>query len=118
MSRNLGETVCVHCGHPVQLQEKPRLITKKEAGKHFGAFMGLLVAKAECPICLAKYLAWIDETNFALLKKEGREPRKAPYGEILDLSYRSTFNDQPGNDDLPEYDVQTITTWHRVAKIR
>ncbi|MFA5187808.1 MAG: hypothetical protein WC460_00415 [Patescibacteria group bacterium] len=121
MSRNLGATACVHCEHPVELLEEPRPITEKEAGVYFdNKYKGMLVAEARCPICLAKYLAWIDDTNSILVRREPEKysPRKADYGKVFDLSYLSTFDDEPGDDDLPIYDVEVITTWHRVAKIR
>lgn len=114
MSRNLLSTKCVHCEHKVELLEEPHPITKEEAGRYFDEYEGMIVAKAICPMCLAEYLAWIDETERVKIRID----RKANYGEVLDLSYYSTFNDEPDYTDLPKYDVQVIKTWHRVAKIR
>ena len=114
MSRNLAKTKCDHCDHEIELEEEPRPITEQDCGKHFfNEYKGMLVATAHCPMCLAEYLAWIDGTN-----REQYAPYPNPqFGKIGDLSYRSSFNDEPGNDDLPKYLIQQIVTWHRICKI-
>jgi hypothetical protein len=55
-------------------------------------------------VCGAKYLAWVDE--------RGRKPYRGRYGVhifyqwasepggFFDLSYRSSFNDEPGDADV------------------
>jgi hypothetical protein len=57
----------------------------------------MLVANATCPNCQARYLAWVARIPYRRewLSYEGYE----------DLSYRSTFNDEPGLGDLPKPDV-------------
>jgi len=119
MSRNLDQTTCYYCEYPVVPLEWPRPITIDDCGGEntqwaadlFEEFRGMLVAKAECPVCLAKYLAWVDESR----RKHSRrcfttdEP-------IMDLSFRSTFNDEAGADDLPVYTVKRL--WVRDSVVR
>ena len=117
MSENLHATKCVHCGNDVELLETPRPITEKEAG-NFYVDKGILFAKAHCPICLARYLAWIGSSTKVLPIKKDLVKGMTLYGEVVDLSYLSTFSDQPGKGDLPVYEVQKTTTRKRVEKIR
>lgn len=118
MSRNLCKTNCDACPAPfVALEETPRPIRKEEAGVYFDEFQGMLVANATCPACEAQYLAWVDERP--------RKPIRLPGGSMyfperfvdpefdslpyVDLSYRSSFNDEPGGvDDLPKYEVEYV----------
>lgn len=118
MSRNLCETRCCECPAPrVALVERPRPIEKADAGPYFGEFEKMIVANAECPLCGAQYLAWVDE--------RGREPYVFPEGsrisgthaftrhadeenDYFDLSYRSTFDDEPGESDRARYVVETV----------
>lgn len=107
MSRNLGRN---ECHGPVKLDEKPHPITPEEAGQYYDEFKGMVVAAAHCPHCEAKYLAWIDESTRV------RNPgSKAKWGEVQDLSYLSTFNDEPGSEDGPVYDIQTVVNHRRVG---
>jgi len=110
MSRNLCNTVCYFCGHEVELVEEPREITKGDAGVYYAEYKGMLVADARCPICLAEYLAWVDDS-----KCTGHTRSTGEYGSFFDLSFRSSFDDEPDDDDLPQYDVQVI--YHRVSRI-
>jgi hypothetical protein len=72
------------------------------------------VAAAECPQCGARYLGWIEgePLNRCADLENGRRPL---FGHFFDLSYRSTFNDEPGSGDLPpwqgsnEHDVEPRT---------
>lgn len=115
MSRNLCATVCVHCQHPVKVIEYPRPFKDEESHGHFKEFEGMLVAKAECPVCFASYLAWLDTTTCVnpVHKNHGE---KALPGDVIDLSYLSTFNDEPREDDLPIYNVEKTTVWIRTGK--
>ncbi|MBU2595831.1 hypothetical protein KJ713_03310 [Patescibacteria group bacterium] len=103
MTRNLGRTSCDRCGHPVvKLDSEPRLITRKEAGIDFDMFEGLMVAEAHCPICKAKYLAWVDETQTSYYGHPMgsiTHPNRVPEG-YFDLSYESTFNNRPSEHDI------------------
>ena len=115
MSRNLCMTHCNDCPAPrVFLVEPPRLATEDDCGRYYKNHVGLLVANAECALCGAKYLAWVDD----------RECDNGRYGsrfdaerEYYDLSYRSTFNDEPGPDDLPRFEVEAETTYARTRAI-
>lgn len=103
MSRNLGTTDCCSCPRweppptTVRLVGPVHPITRAEAGSYFDEYEGMLVADAECSECGAKYLAWVDE-------RPRRRPHgfdREPCGAFCDLSYRSSFNDEPGEDDVP-----------------
>jgi len=97
VSRNLCSTECHRCDSEVDLDEAPRFILPTEAGVYFDEFDGMLVANATCPRCGARYLAWCADVP-------GRAyPRRPDFDmKYFDLSYRSTFNDEPGPDDLPK----------------
>lgn len=89
------------------LEESPRPITRTDCGVYFDEFEGMLVAFAHCYRCEAKYLAWIDGT-----KRKKSFPSHYPFmyphpnaGMAQDLSFRSTFNDEPGPNDLPKYKI-------------
>lgn len=105
MSRNLCETRCCFCGWRPTLIEQPRPITNDEAGGYFDEFAGMLVANADCEQCGAKYLAWVDERPRKPMRVGGRlyvfEQHGWELGDFFDLSFRSTFNDEPGDDDMP-----------------
>ena len=111
MSRNLCETTCRYCDSEIEILENPRVITKHDAGVYFNEYAGMLVADAECPICLAQYLAWIDDTNCDTQHHRG----KADYGKCFDLSFKHSFDDEPSTKDLPQYEIQVVKL--RVAKI-
>mgnify|MGYP001151860163 CR=1 FL=1 len=91
MARNLGRTTCAFCNEPVKLEEEPRQIKPEEAGVYYHETVGYRFANASCTLCHAKYLAWF------------REPGS---DEISDLSFRSTFDDEPGEMDLPKFTVE------------
>ena len=84
-------------GVRVKLEESPRPITNQGAGVYFAEYEGLLVANAHCPVCQTRYVAWVDESQ------RFRYPRDRRNDELgyVDLSYRSSFNDEPGDGDLP-----------------
>lgn len=114
MSRNLCAQVCVHCEHAVVLDEPARPITKEDCWRYIDEFRGTLVARAHCPMCEAKYLAWMDDTEHTCRYGRGMvSPRVSRDGIPIDLSYLSTFDDEPGPEDLPRYRVERVTTWVR-----
>jgi len=102
MSRNLGRTNCYYCGHDVVLVEEPRRATSRDVGSNFWAeFQGMTVASAECPACLALYLAWVSPPP------EGRRTLEQQTSAThYDLSFRHSFNDEPSDRDLPRYTVE------------
>lgn len=100
MSRNLGLTSCYYCPSDVTLLEAPREITAADCGVYFGEYRGMLVANAECPLCLAQYLAWVKPPPWEQPFLDERET-------FYDLSFRSTFDDEPGDADLPKFQIET-----------
>jgi len=110
MSRNLCCQTCVYCGDEPKLVESPHELTKQEAHIYFQEFEGMIVAESICPSCEAEYLAWIDESKRKIY------PRTKAYPLIEDLSFYSSFNDEPGDNDLPKWEVQTIITRIRICK--
>lgn len=105
MSRSIGQTECARCNRAVATTGPDRPITRDEAHGYFEEFEGLLVADAKCENCGALYLAWVDSTTrlrpavvfgLDLSQEKGDNP-------FFDLSYRSSFNDEPGEGDLPPY---------------
>jgi len=106
MSRNIGDRSCYFCQcSEIELEEEPRPITEEEAGPYYAEFAGMVVASCHCPDCEAKYLGWIDSIPHR---------RTDPSGLIQDLSFRSTFNDEPGEDDLPKYHIVEYLELRRV----
>ena len=107
MSRNLGRTDCYFCNSDVELLEQPRPVTVEEVRPYEEYYVGMLtVANAWCPQCEAKYLAWVDHSG------ANGHMRRTPDDDRLfvDLSFRSSFNDEPGFDDLPKYNVVHVPT--------
>ena len=77
-------------------------------------YRNLKVAHATCPLCLAKYAAWFpwdDGSRYGWFQEAG------PSG-YTDLSFWSTFNDEPGREDLPEFEIKTTVTHERVGTYR
>lgn len=105
MSRNLCQRNCYYCGDIPRLTEDARPVTPDDCGsRYFDEYKGMTVAAAECPSCEAKYLAWIDPPESWAM--HGWYVNK--YGDTrhFDLSFRSTFNDEPGPTDTPVYKVE------------
>lgn len=113
MSRNLSSTTCYFCNHAVTLDEPPRPITEGDAGHYFEEYRGMIVANATCPACEARYLAWLDGTHRARSGWPRPETDDAGNLTIRDLSFRSSFNDEPGAEDFPKYAVKI--EWVRVG---
>jgi hypothetical protein len=110
MSRNLCKRDCYFCGGEVKLTEPERLITEEDCGSIYYrsdryAYRGAVVAFAECSDCCAKYLAWID---FSACPGYGEHPYFNRSEPFFDLSFRSTFNDEPGEADLPEHEIEVV----------
>lgn len=111
MSRNLDRTTCVFCSGEVKLTSPPRSATKADVGAYTEQFEGMIVADAECSDCEAKYLAWIDERpRISNLyhnhdRWAGQERVNAEPQTHIDLSFRSTFDDEPGVEDLPKWRI-------------
>ncbi|MHB8107910.1 MAG: hypothetical protein ACYDH4_10880 [Candidatus Cryosericum sp.] len=110
MSRNLGQTCCRFCFGDVVLEEEPRPIVREECGAYDYdsttqySHRGALVANAHCEDCEAEYLALVDMSACPGYGTSGYFKRD-PDVEFFDLSFRSTFNDEPGAKDLPKYKI-------------
>lgn len=107
MSRNLARTDCAFCSGTVALGEVPRPITLGEAGVYLDEYRGMLVARAECVDCEAKYLAWVQPPAGPPHWGRPTLPLTEP-APFYDLSFRSTFNDEHGPADVPAYQIETI----------
>ena len=99
MSRNLCRTDCYFCRGEVTSIEAPRLPTESDLGRYFDMFRHLHFSHAACVDCEAKYLAWHDNARW------GSAPIQLA---LTDLSFRSTFNDEPGDDDLPKWKIGRV----------
>lgn len=111
MSRNLGRTCCGFCSGSVTLEEQPRAITRDEAGCYYETHHGFgyargIFANARCGTCGAKYLAWV-----SLLACDGYSGSSgSSWGHaetvpFFDLSFRRAFNDEPAEEDLPDWEI-------------
>jgi hypothetical protein len=112
VSRNLSSTTCQFCDGEVALDEPARPITKAEAGRYYETregygYAGGLFANATCTVCGAQYLAWVDLSacdgygSRSYFRK--RESDERPF---FDLSHRRSFNDEPGEEDLPDWQIR------------
>lgn len=110
MSRNLAQTDCYFCHGEVKLTGEKRQVVKDDCGVYFAEYEGMIVADAECGDCEAKYLAWVDESKRVCYR---RTPDPARLFE--DLSFRSTFNDEPGEEDMPKYKIRETITRERIG---
>lgn len=107
MSRNLCSTTCYFCGSTPALDEAPRPITRDDCGRYFdGRFghRGMIVANATC-VCGAEYLAYVDDRAVPWLSGFHRQASGEPPDTHFDLSFRSAFNDEPGESDYPKFPI-------------
>lgn len=102
MSPNLGQRDCRRCGGDVIRDPNTYRVTA------FVSHIGMQVAHAECSNCGARYTAWVGPTNEpevgggpAYGAREAEQQLIQEFG-FYDLSYRSTFSDEPGPEDLPQ----------------
>lgn len=116
MSRNLARTNCYFCHGEVRCTEPERDITRDDAGTYYdehdgyGA-IGERVAFAECVDCEAKYLASLDASACPGYGRHAYFKRPKD-GGIRDLYFRSTYNDEPGPEDMPKWRI--VVTRSRV----
>lgn len=91
MALNLSKTKCHFCYEDIKITgpiHSPTLEdVKKEENLREPYLIHTYVAEAECSLCGAKYTSWhrIEHDRSV----------------ITDLSFRSTFRDEPGPSDLP-----------------
>ena len=101
MSRNLCRTDCHRCSGEVRVVGIPYYLPQT----HFSR-PNMLAADAECVKCQTRYTAWMGPTT----KDKGDNYGAREVDLLLmtefgffDLSYRSTFNDEPGESDVPPF---------------
>lgn len=105
MSRNLCRTDCRTCDSKVTLCGVPY-----KGDGHYCE--GLWLADAACTVCGTKYTAWIGPSPEGYGDRSTDRDLVRAHG-FYDLSYRSTFNDEAGEGDLPKEKVETF----RVVKV-
>jgi hypothetical protein len=103
-------------------------ITEQEGGVYYKEFSPMVVADAECEVCGAKYLAWVDERGREPWVGNGTiyhfknyadpdhydDPRRA----FFDLSYRKAFNDEPAKADEGDPDLKSLGVGGYIARLR
>lgn len=102
MSRNLAKRECSRCESKVAICGPIYRLPRD----HF-ACPDMLVADADCTVCQAHYTAWLGPTHDRIGTREHDLENVRCFG-FYDLSYRASFNDEPGKGDLP--DVGKIET--------
>lgn len=101
MSVNLGATNCQVCGGSVRLCGD--LYTQR-------ARMTEVEGKdAECSLCGAQYFAWIGKVN----RRDRWNQWDFDHKGFYDLSYRASFNDEPGPGDVPDGTLQVFRVVYR-----
>ncbi len=108
MSRNLNETTCYFCHHELVMTGEPRLFDYTKS-VYYEEYRAMTVRDAECPVCLAQYLAWVHPG------KGNRPTQSSDFATHYDLSFRHSFNDEPSDRDLPRYAVETRTVYVRTG---
>lgn len=103
MSRNLACVDCDQCHAEVNLTGKPYPFAR-----NWPEYDGMIIADAECSECRTRYTAWIGRpypAGMNNLRERG----------FYDLSYRSTFNDEPGDSDLPPFGVDYLSITREIV---
>lgn len=98
MPLSLGKVVCHRCGGRVA-----RTDHQSETLPETDQFRpGMARSEAECARCGAKYWAWVTPAiNDPIYGRRGTDRENVRVHGFYDLSFRSTFSDQPGEGDLP-----------------
>lgn len=118
MATNLEGTNCVFCGTPVRLVEHPRPITRQDmrSDGYWAEFGEAVVAHAECPLCLAPYLAFCGGFHTPSYRDRAgvvRVEREAiNVGQdclFTWMNHRHAFGDEPLEEDLPKRRQLTMT---------
>jgi hypothetical protein len=97
MSRNLGQTNCRRCGSRVVICGP---IYRRPADARSSPSM--LVANADCTVCQARYTAWLGPSSEHDYGASSQARDLIVQHGFYDLSYRDSFNDEPGDGDLPD----------------
>lgn len=127
MSRNLGRDNCRFCYGEVTLVQKPRPITREEAGVYYDVgrdgfgYAGGIFANAECIVCRAKYIAWVDLSvcaGYGRYEQMRADPGALHGRPFFDLSYRRAFDDEPDEADLPDWEIEEfVLTAEQCARL-
>jgi len=117
MSRNLLRTDCWRCHGEVTLSGPSHPITHEECGVLIDEYDGMIVADAACSVCAARYLAWVDERQRKRPLPVWLMRRGGDGSAFFDLSFRSTFNDEPGEEDLPPWEPPPKWTKEHVGRM-
>lgn len=102
MSRNICRTECPRCGDTPTITGPALDIKDSEHGVSFRELHGMKIAHADCSTCGALFWAWVTAPPYWT---RGGDTDDRPFN---DLSYRSTFNDEPGPDDEPPWSGQYL----------
>jgi len=102
VSRNLCKKECDFCYLDEVVITGPIFNFEERYDCYLHEYTGMKVADAECAYCGAKYLAWVEEAPGKRRTCWGYDEYTSEERRFYDLSYRSTFNDEPGKEDLPE----------------
>ena len=137
MSSNICSIDCAACGYRVVAVGPVRVATAEEVSRYH---VGMMIADAECALCGAKYTAWCDDRSARMRTHTEEfpdvvnsrwgagEPRYRNFdaqeaerdGEtyFFDLSYRSTFRDEPSDYDrgLPLHEIEAVVREYRERK--
>lgn len=97
MSRNLDKTICAICSCAVEITGAPYVKQFPLGPAEEAGYLTVVVADAECKVCGAKYSAWLNEPH----RQKSVAHRMHPTGGFYDLSFRASFNDEPGEGDAP-----------------
>lgn len=109
MSRNLNSVSCMRCRTEVRAAGQ----SYRLPDDHW-SMPGLLLVDAECPVCQARYSAWVVDNDCRGTMRRRHINQEDKDRGFYDLSYRSTFNDEPGPGDLPDVGKVEVL---RVVKI-
>jgi hypothetical protein len=104
VAANIGDTCCKVCRGEVELEEAQRPVSRSDMGpSDFAEYnrKGLWVARARCSRCGTLYLAWIDVSAYRGCHLSNADRSR----KLVDLSFRSSFRDEPTSRDLPSVEV-------------
>jgi hypothetical protein len=123
VARNLGCRSCGFCNESeVALVEAPRPITLDDVGEHHMTnYAGMIVANAECETCGGKFLAWVDMRPVTGKQRQYGHCDRLFFGAgeaYFDLSFRSTFNDEAGEADMPTRETSLRRANEQIATLR
>src|SRR5690348_11653005 len=100
MALSLGKVVCHRCGGRVTRTDHQSETLEETDHRR----PGMNISEAECARCGAKYWAWVTPAiNDPIYGRRGIDRENVRQFGFYDLSFRSTFSDQPAMVDLPPW---------------